>query len=72
MDDNNIVAENLQELQARIVKDMERFAAQNPTIAEALAVMNLTMPEYMRAIEAIRGGEIVSASSVVSSALISA
>ena len=61
----NTTSEDEQDLQAKIVNSMREFAAQNPAITEAMAVMNMTMPEYLQAIEAIRGGQIVSASSVV-------
>jgi hypothetical protein len=44
---------------------MKDFAAENPTIAEAMAVMSVTMPDYYRAMESIRGGQIITASAYV-------
>ncbi|MFY9727257.1 MAG: hypothetical protein WB579_23100 [Bryobacteraceae bacterium] len=54
-----------QEMQDRIVQSMKDFAAENPSIAEAMAVMNVTMPDYYRAMESIRGGQIITASAYV-------
>jgi hypothetical protein len=44
---------------------MAAFSAQNPEIIEAMAVMNIALPDYLQAVEAIRGGQTMSASSVV-------
>ena len=54
-----------QDLQDRILQKMKEFSAQNPAIAEAMAVMNMTMPEYLEALDAIHGPRIVSGSSAV-------
>lgn len=58
----NATSEEMKDLQARIVESMEEFSAQEPAITEALAVMNMTMPDYVRAMDAIRGGQVVSVS----------
>jgi len=60
MSDNT--SEEVKDMQARVVQGMAEFSASNPEIAEALAVMNMTMPDYIRALEAIRGGHIVTTS----------
>jgi hypothetical protein len=57
--------EDIQGLQATIVEGMAAFSAQNPEIIEAMAVMSIALPDYLQAVEAIRGGQTTSASSVV-------
>jgi len=65
MAENDTTNEDIQALQARIVEGMAAFSAQNPEIIEAMAVMNIALPDYLQAVEAIRGGQTMSASSVV-------
>jgi len=48
-----------QDMQDRIVQSMKEFEAENPAITEAMAVMNMTMPDYCLAMESIRGGQVV-------------
>ena len=57
--------EELKDIQARIVQRMTEFSAENPAIAEAMAVMNMTMPEYAQAMEAIHGGRVFPASAYI-------
>jgi hypothetical protein len=49
-------------IQEQIVKQMQDFSAKNPQIAEALEVMNMSVADYLQAMEAIRGGQTVSCS----------
>ena len=56
------------DLQDRIIKGMKDFEAENPLITEALAVMNITMADYLQAMESLRGDQIVSASVYVAHA----
>jgi hypothetical protein len=62
---DNTTTEEMKDLQARIVRRMEEFSVENPAIAEALAVMNMTMPEYVQAIDAIHGGQVFPASAYI-------
>ena len=52
-------------LQDRIIQSMKDFAAENPAVAEAMTVMNITMPDYYLAMESMRGGQIIAASAYV-------
>ncbi len=52
-------------MQERIIQSMNDFAAENPAIAEAMTVMNMTMPDYYLAMESMRGGQIIAASAYV-------
>jgi hypothetical protein len=63
MEDQN--KEQLSELQERLVSSIEEFSAANPTITEALAVMNMTLPDYVQAMESIHGAQVFPASSYV-------
>jgi len=51
-----------QGLQDQIAQQMKDFVAENPDIGEAMAVMNMTMPDYYLAMESIRGDRVISAS----------
>jgi len=56
-------SQEMKDMQSVIVQRMNDFSAENPTIVEALTVMNMTMPDYFQAMDAIRGGQIASVSS---------
>ncbi len=55
----------MKRLQDDVVRQMQEFSSENPQIVEALGVMNMTMPDYFTALDAIRGADIVSFSSSV-------
>jgi hypothetical protein len=55
--------ESCQTVQDTVLKQMEVFSQNNPEIVEALGLMNLTMADYLQAVEAIRGGQTFSCSS---------
>jgi hypothetical protein len=48
--------------QEAILKEIQDFSSRNPQIMEALEVMNLSLTDYLQALEAMRGGQIVSCS----------
>ncbi len=53
-----------EELQDEIVKAMDDFAKLNPEIAQAMQVMNMSLADYLQAMEAARGGQTASYSSL--------
>jgi DNA-directed RNA polymerase specialized sigma subunit len=53
---------SLDAVQAHIIREMQEFSTKNPQIAEALEVMNISLAEYLQAMEAIRGGQTISCS----------
>ena len=53
----------LEEIQQRVVGEMEGFAKANPEIIEAMRVMNMSMPDYLQALESVRAAETFSCSS---------
>ncbi len=63
MSDNTTV--EMMDMQARVLQRIQEFSIENPTIEEAVAVMNMTMPDYLLALDTIRGGNVVSASASV-------
>ena len=54
-----------QEMQDRVIQSMRDFAAENPALAEAMAVMNMTMPDYYLAMESIPRWPNVTASAYI-------
>jgi len=62
--DKNVENHEPEDLQEQLIRSMADFARENPEIAEAMNVMNMTMPEYFQAIDALRGGQVVAASSL--------
>jgi hypothetical protein len=48
--------------QEAILEQIRDFSARNPQITEALEVMNLSMADYLQALETLRGGQTVSCS----------
>jgi hypothetical protein len=54
-----------QEQEARLLQRIEEFRAANPEITEALSVMNMTMSDYLVAIDAMQGRQVFSASAQV-------
>jgi hypothetical protein len=50
-------------LQEEVLKAMSEFAKNNPEIIEALQVMNMSLADYLQAMECTRGGQTVSYSS---------
>jgi hypothetical protein len=50
-------------LQEEVVKAMDEFAKANPEIIEAMRVMNMSLADYLQAMECARGGLTVSYSS---------
>jgi hypothetical protein len=62
----NAAPEQMEDVQARIEQSLKEFSESNPAIAEALSVMNMTMSEYVQAMDAIQGRQILPASTYVS------
>jgi hypothetical protein len=50
-------------IQRTVVEDIEEFAKNNPEIIEAMKVMNISMPDYLQAMESVRAAETFSCSS---------
>ena len=45
-----------EEIQLTIVGDIEEFRKNNPEIIAAMEVMNMSMTDYLQAMESVRGG----------------
>ena len=54
---------SFEQMQESIVGRMEEFSRDNPEIIEAMQVMNMSMPDYLQAIQSVREGETFSCSS---------
>jgi hypothetical protein len=50
-------------LQEEVLRAMNEFAKNNPELMEAMNVMNMSLADYLRAMECARGGQTVSYSS---------
>ena len=50
-------------LQEEVLKAMSEFAKNNPEIIEAMQVMNMSIADYLQAMESALGGQTVSYSS---------
>ncbi|MGB6942534.1 MAG: hypothetical protein WBE37_09085 [Bryobacteraceae bacterium] len=46
-----------EEIQLTIVGDIEEFRKNNPEIIAAMEVMNMSMTDYLQAMESVRGGQ---------------
>ena len=53
----------LEAMQQKVVGEIEEFAKANPEIIEAMEVMNMSMPDYLQAMESVRATETFSCSS---------
>jgi hypothetical protein len=54
---------NHEAVQQSILGSIEEFEKNNPEIVEAMGVMNMSMVQYLTAMESVRGGQSVSYSS---------
>ena len=57
------INKGFEELQEEVVEGMAEFARNNPEIIEAMRVMNMSMPDYLQAIQSVREAETFSCSS---------
>jgi len=57
------IKKSAEELQDQIVEGMAEFSRNNPEIVEAMQVMNMSMTDYLQAIQSVREAETFSCSS---------
>lgn len=57
------IKKGFEDIQQGVVEGMAEFSRNNPEIVEAMQVMNMSMPDYLQAIQAVREAETFSCSS---------
>jgi hypothetical protein len=60
---NELKANSFESLQEGIVKEIEQFSKDNPEIVEAMKVMNMSMDDYIQAMDSVRATQTFSCSS---------
>lgn len=61
--DNTLEPTDFETFQENMVSNIEQFSKDHPEIIEAMKVMNMSMADYIEAMDSVRGGQTFSSSS---------